>query len=189
MENQPIEVEFKFPVDSLEAIRSKLESLGATSIDSCIQQDEYLNDPLRDFAKLDIALRIRQVDDQYWLTFKGPNLDPDAKIRREIETSLLNQQAAEELRDTFLSIGFYSVATVSKKRECMSLVWQHLLVEASLDEVDEVGPFVELEILVHHEAEVEGAKNCLQSLSAELELVNSTRTSYLAMLLKNRGQL
>lgn len=187
--NQPIEVEFKFPVDSLDSIREALIQLGATPHEQCLQEDEYLNDKLRDFAKQDIALRIRRVDDQFWLTFKGPNLDPTAKIRQEIETPLVNQQAAEELRQTFLGIGFYSVATVSKKRETLTLVWQHHVVEVCLDEVAEVGSFLEIERVVDDEAAVDEAKACLQSLADQLELTNSTRTSYLAMLLESRGEL
>lgn len=187
--NQPIEVEFKFPVDSLETLRDTLVQLGATPHEECLQEDEYLNDKLRDFAKLDIALRIRRVDDQFWLTFKGPNLDPTAKIRKEIETPLVDQQAAQELRETFLGIGFHSVALVSKKRETLTLVWQHHVVEVCLDEVAEVGSFVELERVVEQASEVDDAKACLQSLADQLKLTNSTRTSYLAMLLESRGEL
>lgn len=66
-----IEVELKFPVASIEEIRSHLQSLGAISEGVSIQADEYFNDPKRNYAKLDIAVRIRQSDDEFWLTFKG----------------------------------------------------------------------------------------------------------------------
>lgn len=186
--DQPIEVEFKFPVGSLDDIRQQFVELGATEHSLETQEDEYINDPLRDFKKMDIALRVRRIDENYWLTFKGPNLDATAKIRTEIETQLVNQQAAEELKATFLGIGFYSVALVSKKRETLTLVWDHQIVEVCLDDVAEVGTFVELEIVVEAAAEVDAAKSVLQSLADKLELKDATRTSYLEMLLKNRGQ-
>ena len=87
--SSPIEVEFKFPVDSLAQLRETLLGLGAKPVKVSEQVDEYFNDPLRDFAKMDIALRVRQSDGKFWLTFKGPNLDPSAKIRTEIETPLV----------------------------------------------------------------------------------------------------
>ena len=40
------------------------------------------------YAKLDIAVRIRQCNEKFWLTYKGPNLDSAAKIRKEIEMPL-----------------------------------------------------------------------------------------------------
>ena len=104
--SSPIEVEFKFPVDDLAKLRASLVAMGAQPVKISNQVDEYINDPLRDFAKLDIALRIRQSDSKMWLTFKGPNLDPTAKIRTEIETPLVDQAAAEQIKQTFIEIGF-----------------------------------------------------------------------------------
>ena len=46
-----IEVEFKFPVSSLEEIRHQLQSLGAISKGVSIQTDEYFNDPKRKLRK------------------------------------------------------------------------------------------------------------------------------------------
>ena len=90
-----------------------LIELGAQPVKIFEQVDEYLNDPLRNFAKLDVALRIRESDSRFWLTYKGPNLDPTAKIRTEIETPLVDQAAAEQIKQTFIGIGFVSVARKS----------------------------------------------------------------------------
>lgn len=186
---KPIEVELKFPIDDLTQLESQVIALGGVLEDEVQQEDEYLNDPLRDFAKQDKALRIRRVAEDFCLTYKGPNLDPTAKIRQEIEMTLVDRLAAEQIRDTFLGIGFNSVATVSKTRKNYSLVWDHLHVEVSLDDVAEVGTFVELELVVHRSTEVQVAKSCLQSLAEKLNLTGSIQTSYIAMLLKNRGEL
>ena len=93
-----IEVELKFPVSSLNEIREKLQLLGAISEGLSIQTDEYFNDPKRNYAELDLAVRIRQSDEKFWLTFKGPNLDPKAKIRKEIEVPLQDSVAAERMQ-------------------------------------------------------------------------------------------
>ncbi len=181
-----IEVELKFPVASLEEIRSHLQSLGAISEGVSVQADEYFNDPKRNYAKLDIAVRIRQSDDEFWLTFKGPNLDPAAKIRKEIEMPLNDALAAEQMRGVLAGMGLVSVAKVMKRREefvgCDDLSSVHFC----LDEVTEVGGFVELELVVESQEGVEPAKLKLIALADQLGLSGSTRTSYLEMLLESR---
>ncbi|MCP4479199.1 MAG: class IV adenylate cyclase [Planctomycetaceae bacterium] len=181
-----IEVELKFPVASLEEIRSHLQSLGAISEGVSVQADEYFNDPKRNYAKLDIAVRIRQSDDEFWLTFKGPNLDPAAKIRKEIEMPLNDALAAEQMRGVLAGMGLVSVAKVMKRREefvgCDDLSSVHFC----LDEVTEVGGFVELELVVESQEGVESAKLKLIALADQLGLSGSTRTSYLEMLLESR---
>ncbi len=181
-----IEVELKFPVASLEEIRSHLQSWGAISEGVSVQADEYFNDPKRNYAKLDIAVRIRQSDDEFWLTFKGPNLDPAAKIRKEIEMPLNDALAAEQMRGVLAGMGLVSVAKVMKRREefvgCDDLSSVHFC----LDEVTEVGGFVELELVVESQEGVESAKLKLIALADQLGLSGSTRTSYLEMLLESR---
>ena len=182
-----IEIEYKYPTNDLETVRQALLGLGASVNRQSKQSDEYLNDPLRDFAKVDLALRIRQSNDQYFVTFKGPNLDPAAKIRTEIETPLADAAAAEKIKQTFLGIGFHSVAAVAKIRDSMTLEWQSQQVKICLDCVAEVGDFVELEIVVADRNQKENAKAALESLANELGLTGSIRTSYLELLLRNRG--
>lgn len=184
-----IEVEFKFPVESIDDVRQQVLDLGAKCKKTTIQVDEYLNDPLRDFAKMDLALRIRRSDDQYFVTFKGPNLDSAAKIRTEIETPMVDGVAANMIRDTFLGIGFFSVASVEKNRETLELVWQGHKVEVCLDAVAEVGQFVEIELVVGNRSEMDAAKAALESLAEKLGLTDSIRTSYLELLLRQRGDI
>jgi adenylate cyclase class 2 len=178
-----------FPVESIEDVRRQILALGATPKETTVQVDEYLNDPLRDFAKMDLALRIRRSDDQYFVTFKGPNLDPAAKIRTEIETPMVDRVAANMIRDTFLGIGFFSVASVKKKRETLELEWQGHRVEVCLDAVAEVGEFVEIELVVGSRSEMDAAKTALESLAENLGLTDSIRTSYLELLLRQRGDI
>jgi len=181
-----IEVELKFPVSSLNEIREKLQLLGAISEGLSIQTDEYFNDPKRNYAELDLAVRIRQSDEKFWLTFKGPNLDPKAKIRKEIEVPLQDSVAAERMQGVLLGMGLVSVAKVIKRREefigCADLSSVHFC----LDEVTEVGGFIELESVVPTQNDVEPAKLRLVALADQLGLFGSTRTSYLEMLLEAR---
>jgi adenylate cyclase class 2 len=184
-----IEVELKFPVDSLTKVRDQLVERGAKSNATANQSDEYINDPLRDFAKLDFALRIRNNDGKYWLTFKGPNLDETAKIRQEVEMPLMDSDAADQIKDVFSGIGFVSVAKVEKRREVMELSWKDEQVTVCLDDVAEVGGFLELELVVADESASLSAKGKLIELAEEMGLTNPIRTSYLELLLRRRGKL
>lgn len=184
-----IEVELKFPVASIEQVRDQIVSLGAISEGVSIQADEYFNDLKRDYAKLDIAVRIRQSDDKYWLTFKGPNLDPAAKIRKEIEMPLKDALAAEQMKGVLDGMGLVSVAKVMKRREEFVGRGELSSVQFCLDEVAEVGGFVELESVVPSQDSVEPAKLKLRALADQLGLSGSTRISYLEMLLKSRESM
>ena len=183
------EVELKFPVDSLESLRGCLLGMGAIAQLRSEQSDEYLNDPLRDFATTDQALRIRSSNGINYLTYKGPNLDPQAKIRLELEMPLASKQAADVLKAVFLQMNFVSVANVVKHRETLTLHWHDEQVEVCLDEVDELGGFCELEIVVDDESAREKAKQKLLALAEALGLENPIRTSYLELLLDKRGQV
>lgn len=183
-----IEVELKFPVESIDETRQQFVDLGATSCLVSNQSDEYFNDPMRDFAKLDLALRIRRCEENYMLTFKGPNLDQTAKIRQEIEIPLVNESAALQMKRVFEGIGFSPVAKVVKRREELILKWQNENVHICLDAVDEVGVFVELELVVEDETKSPAAKRVLQTLGEAVGLTGAVRTSYLEMLLRNRGR-
>jgi adenylate cyclase class 2 len=182
-----IEVELKFPVESLDDLRGRFLALGAIAHLKSVQSDEYLNDSLRDFAKSDKALRIRSSNGIFYLTFKGPNLDPVAKIRQEIEIPLVSEQAARQMKAAFLGMDFFSVAKVVKHRETLTIVWQGKKVEICLDEVEQVGSFCELELLVKQEWESDEAKQLLGDLASEVGLSDPIRTSYLQLLLEKQN--
>lgn len=182
-----IEVELKFAVDSLENLRDQFSQIGASFVSRSVQTDEYLNDPLRDFGKLDLALRIRSCDGKYCVTFKGPKLDPTAKIRKEIEMPLVDEASAEQMKGIFGGIGLLSVTKVVKQREQMQVDWLDEKVEICLDDVVDVGHFVELELVVADSQQVAAAKQKLFSLADHVGLSGPIQTSYLQMLLTNRG--
>jgi len=186
-----IEVEKKYQVPSFDAIRNVLspDSFEILSdADPKFQSDEYFNHRQLRFELQDIALRIRQVDDRFVLTFKGPNQDATTKIRKEVEVAL-NQEDAGKVSEMFLGLGMHSVAKVCKTRDAIAIRWEGSDVEVCLDSVDEVGCFVELEIVAENEDHVSTAKQRLESLADKLGLEGSITTSYLELLLKARGQL
>jgi adenylate cyclase class 2 len=181
------EVEQKFPVADMAAFEAKLAARGATVSEPRSEIDHYYAHPARDFAASDEALRIRRTDRSSYLTYKGPKVDTTTKTRREIELELWAQEAkVQSLENLLEALGFTPVAEVCKYRRKASISWQGREIEAALDEVVDVGTFVELE-LVAEEDDVEPAKACIASLARELGLSGSERRSYLELLLEGRG--
>src|SRR5690349_2250579 len=139
------EVEQKFPLCDETALLARLAALGGVAGEAEDQVDCYYAHPLRDFAATDEALRIRRQGDLNFITYKGPKLDPGTKTRREIELCLApGERAAAEFGRLLEALGFRPVAEVHKRRRVAQFDWQARQVEAAIDDVQDVGKFVEL---------------------------------------------
>ncbi|HPP53095.1 MAG TPA: class IV adenylate cyclase [Thermoguttaceae bacterium] len=182
-----MEVEMKFPVEDITAVAAQLSALGAEVTPAQEERDLYYAHPARNFTQTDEALRIRQKAGRCFLTYKGPKIDPTTKTRREIDLPLPEGPDAFAAWDELLqALGFRPVAEVRKLRQKAFLVWQGYRVEISLDEVAELGSFVELE-LVSDMAGLEAARSVLTDLADRLDLRQSERRSYLELLLEKRA--
>ena len=183
----PLEVEQKFPVSDIAALERQLAALGAAHQETVEQVDCYFAHPGRDFARSDEALRLRRVGPLNFITYKGPKLDRITKTRREIEIEFAaggeNASAAAELLE---SLGFTPVGEVRKRRVHSTVCWQGREIGVSLDEVDGLGNFVELEIMAG-QGDVDEARRSLASLADRLGLTNSERRSYLELLMERRA--
>lgn len=180
------EVEQKFPVADLAAIAAKLAALGAEFSPAREESDRYYAHPARDFAQTDEALRIRRVGPAAQITYKGPKIDALTKTRREIELPLgAGEEVATAWAGLLEAVGFTPAAEVRKLRRTAQVPWQGRSVVASLDEVDGLGTFVELELSADEEG-LDAARACIASLAAELDLCASERRSYLELLLGSK---
>jgi adenylate cyclase class 2 len=185
-----LEVELKFRAEQghdLSAIRAGLIELGALPVGTVDQADTYFAHPARDFAATDEALRLRRVGERNCITYKGPKLDAATKTRRELELPLADGAAMfDQHAELLVALGFRPVATVYKRREALTVDWQGFHVEAALDTVENVGPFVELETSADA-ATLPAARDCITSLAKQLRLDHSERRSYLEMLLTEKS--
>ncbi|WP_257300649.1 class IV adenylate cyclase [Haloarchaeobius sp. FL176] len=178
-----------------DAVRRRLDEQDAEPVDAVGQTDVYYDAPHRDFAATDEALRIRQevsLDEAEgreagfdWsldegttmVTYKGPLVDDSSKTREEFETAVADRGAMEGILD---GLGFEPAATVRKRRRRFALSGYTV----TLDEVDGLGEFVEVETEVEAddiEAAREGAFGVLDALG--LDAADGIRTSYLGLLL------
>lgn len=177
------EVELKYRIDDPARVVALLAGLEATPGDIEEHRDTYFNHPARDFAETDEAFRIRSIGDDNRLTYKGPLVDRQTKTRQEVEVGCETGPAGrEKLRAMLLALGFREVHTVVKRRTPYHLDWLGRDVEATLDEVEGLGTFVELETIAAAD-HWESARDALLQLAQQLGLEHSERRSYLQLLL------
>jgi adenylate cyclase, class 2 len=178
------EVEMKFPIPAADGLPARLAELGAVWSEPVRQVDQYFGHPGRNFAATDEALRLRSIDDETILTYKGPIIDRLTKTRREIETHLApGASSAAGLADILEHLGFFRVRQVVKLRRTATISWCSRSVTCGWDEVSPVGTFLELEI-VTDEGDKSAAQRHLLDLAAYLELPAQEPRSYLEMLLE-----
>lgn len=148
--------------------------------------DTYFNHPSRDFAVTDEALRIRRVGQQNFITYKGPKIDQTTKTRRELELPLAaGEDAANQFAELLTVLGFTWVAEVTKSRRKFTMPFADRQVNGTLDDVDGLGTFVELE-LTTDETGLKAAKQVVTALAVDLQLGPGERRSYLELLLASR---
>lgn len=189
-----IEVEVKLKINSADEISAKLIDLGYKQSRILRETDVYFNAEDRDFRTTDEALRIRKVeclddlpliadgsaeDILTLLTYKGPKLDDISMTRKEIELIVEDFDAMSEILE---ALKFHPVRPVIKMRtEFLSEY-----VAACVDEVEGLGSYLELEVMVDKEDDREEA---LKLIDAELgklgySMNDTVTTSYLSMLEK-----
>lgn len=169
-----LEVEVKYRA-RLSDVREALRGLGFSLLSSSEEVDIYFQHPCRDFSASDEALRVRLSGGAASVTYKGPRTGTEAKTRLEITAS-----SGVEVVEVFKRLGFVPVATVRKRRE----YYQRGDILVSLDEVEGLGEFVEIEKVVADAAEVEGAVREVRELASALGLKEEVRETYLELFLK-----
>jgi len=181
------EVEMKFAVADMAALESRLVACGATISQPQSEVDVYFSHPARDFAQTDEALRIRRQGQTNFITYKGPKIDRTTKTRHEIDLPLPpGEETAQAWTGMLTALGFTIVGEVRKSRRKAHILWQGRRVEASLDGIEGLGMFAELELVVESEG-LEAAKACIASLATHLGLERSERRSYLELLIEENS--
>ena len=201
------EVEVKVPA-SHDDVRRELGDTDADRIAQVRQIDTYYDAPHRDFAETDEALRLRRetrdpgsgsdsapldtadsappdttegdasAPETTKLTYKGPLIDAESKTREEHETAVADGDSAAAIFD---GLGVEPVAVVEKHRVFFEIDGYTV----TLDRVEGLGEFVEVEIEASESTDVEslrrGAFDVLRRLG--LDPNEQVRTSYLGLLL------
>jgi adenylate cyclase class 2 len=176
------EVEMKFPVRDMAALEARLVAMGAAISSAQTEVDVYFAHPARNFAQTDEALRIRRKGAANFVTYKGPKIDATTKTRHEIDLPLPpGEETAQAWTGLLSALGFTVAGEVRKSRRKAHIAWQDRSVEASLDTIEGLGVFAELELIAEPDG-VEAARTCITSLAETLKLQGSERRSYLELL-------
>lgn len=149
MPSMACEIEMKFPVPGLAAVRRALRRAGAEYLGTVLHSDSYFDTPTRTLLNGDVGLRIRRErplrsvgprgDRRPLVTFKGPaRSGTPAKVRREIQTRLDDGGAFEEILE---AVGLVRTVLVEKRRASYRLG----RCRVELDELPLIGCFVEIE--------------------------------------------
>ena len=177
------EVERKFKLADPAALIRRVTELGGRFSQPETQSDTYFTHPCRDFAATDEALRVRTIADRNYVTYKGPKIDAKTKTRQELEFPLATDHDHSAMfRELLSALGFQPVTTVRKQRSQATLTVEGRPFNVDLDEVDQVGSYVELETMAE-EAEVQLASEKMAILAEQLGVSLDERRSYLELLL------
>lgn len=182
-----IEVEIKLKINNKDNIEEILENIGFQRGKFVLESDTYYMAEHHDFVGLDEALRVRCVEDQTTgertaaITYKGAKLDNTSMTRQELETSVGDGKICREILER---IGFHPVPVVEKFRQ----YYHKDNITACVDVVTNLGDYLELEIIVDAEEKREAALSRLEQILHILgySMQDTTRTSYLSMLMKKK---
>lgn len=178
------EVEIKLPIQNTEKIISALTSIGFVQDSIIEEKDVYFDNVHEQIRKNGEALRIRQIhnpetgETESVITFKGKKLDKISMTRQELETGISDAETGIRILE---ALGFFPVSPkVVKTRR--SYHWNEM--NACVDQVRDLGDFLELEIVTEENADRENALAKIEEILNQLgyQRSDTTRTSYLSML-------
>ena len=188
---EPYEVEVKLPITNIESIEEIILQAGGVRLNSEIQSDIYFDHPCRSFSVTDESIRLRHrtpFDDSTLsdsgyspieLTYKGPKIDKKTKTRIEYTTDL---GSIEPITAILTHTGFKRVATITKHRVFFDIDG----ITVSIDDVDDVGQYIELELIADGKERMNTARERILSLLKTMGLDENlmVRESYLELYLE-----
>jgi len=175
-----LEIELKVRISSLDPVRQRLLDRKARFCGRVHEHDVYYNAPHRDFGVTDEAVRIRYTDNHAVVTYKGAKIAANSlKAREELSLAVESGETFEKILNR---LGFSKTAEVNKWRENFRLGGASI----SLDSVDELGTFAEIEVIA--ETDTTDASARINKISKEIGVGGEPiLASYLELLLAKRS--
>lgn len=180
-----MEYEAKVKVEDLDVVEKRLLAVGAHIVDVVEEEDLYIDlGPCIDMASRDIALRVRTyrsiVSNKRMceLTYKGPRISRDLKVRKEITLAIDDGYRALEI---FRELGFERHIAIHKRRK----IYRYGAAKISLDDVEGLGKFVEIEV-----GGIDSVESFREILMKTLDILNLPKElvpkSYLELILEKQ---
>jgi len=169
MANNSIEIEIRFPLFNPEDVRNFLDNNANLQAENIYQKDTYFIPAHRDFLDVEYIyewLRLRESDKGMSLNYKHffPENVCKTDYCEEFETKVDNIDA---LKKMFNSLNFREAVVVEKNRAA----WLLDQTEIVIDDVTDLGSFMELEATGHFDNPKEGKEylySVLQKMNAKV---------------------
>jgi len=177
-----IEVEAKMRINDIEGIEKRLTEEGAEYKGTIKQADDYFDFPDMQIFNSDSAFRVRAADGKYRVTYKGVKKDTETTSREEIEIAI---ESAEKMVKILENIGFIRLCTIKKERK----VYHLADLKISIDAVEGLGSFMEIEGMANSEAEYKEKKGEIFKLLDKfgIPLEDISQKSYMEMALNRKA--
>jgi len=186
MASKDIEIELKFPLHNPDQVVGFLNSNAKEIVKNVFQKDTYYVPLHRDFLEYEYPyewLRLRETDKGVKLTYKHfyPENVKKTDYCDEFQSEIENGEAMKKI---FENLDYKEIIVVEKNRD----IWEYKDVEISIDNVKELGYYIELEAKGAFDDPKDG-KNYLYSILEELntELGEEDLRGYPFRMLEKKG--
>ena len=180
------EVEVKYPLNNVSSVIKKLAELQALKrVSDQYQLDVYYTPPHRDFLDNKIVsewLRLRSTEKKKTINYKRW-LPIGAEIQTHCDEYETVVGEIDTITNILVALDFKEIIRVEKKRSS----WVYKNVEISIDQVSELGDFIELEYMEEvADNEINAIHNLFNSIISELnaEVGDQDRRGYPYLLIE-----
>jgi len=149
-----MEIEIKAKFENKEKIKENLISLSAKKENEKNQIDEYYNHPSRDIRKTNEYIRLRYKNGENKGIF-AYHINISDGVNKEFEVEIKNIDIYKQILN---KLGFSILGVINKKRETYNLGDFKI----TIDEVKDIGNFIEVEVDGKESEVDEKKKQCLE---------------------------
>ena len=142
-----IEVEEKYFFYDIDKLKEIIEENKFNLVSNFSESDEYFTDIDSKYIENRTCLRLRKSLDNVELTFKGKSnefLNSYSKVEKNIDIGI---DQYNDMTDLLNKLGYYSYVIVEKERMTYTKTLNNLVYNIMVDKIENVGNFVEFEIL------------------------------------------
>jgi len=175
------EFELRYITDDHSAVLDSLKNLRGKIKDELIQNDLYFSIPAGSIVEKNSIIRVREDKNQnneskIILSYKSPNvLREGVETREEIEVQVLSN--VPTLVQLLGKLGMKPLVAVTKKRVEYSLIYKGVHLTVTLDKVETLGSFTEIELISDRRDDAKKLIELGEELAAKLSLDKTKKIS------------
>ena len=165
-----IELEASYCIENFEEILKKIKEKNYKFNYEVQEKDTYYTDKKLEFIKTKTCLRTRKTNNEKLeLTFKPKTTDSTEKYGKKEVNISLNLNDLEDIKFILNGLGYDEYISFTKNRIVYTKNEYGFEHNVMLDSIENVGNFIELEIIAHTEDEKEKLHDELDRFTSEFE--------------------